>query len=472
MAAATPDYRNTLFETATLPVHSGEPDFHIIQQWHNILKANAMKVHTSLFGGQHGYLALLLSATAYALISPAAINRPVHPGALIIPVHTTQHMARTMTEANKENLRIFRECNGVEAALMQQLTEAIDAIYLEALRDATTNAIGLPIYDVIRYLYDTYGDISPETLEDERQKTNQLTYDPALPVDVIFTKILKFCNLAEAARSPLSQKQTVDFAYNAFRRSGAFTKYLMEWDDKPFLAQTWIQFKIDFRDAVKKLRKAGALQVSHMHANLVNDIVEGVQEAFKSSVDTANSYSPPPSFSPPPSITPTENTDDTSMTTLQMNAVTDSSVQSMQQQILQLTQMVSQMQANQQGNHQHQNQFQGYQGNRGGRQGYRGGYRGRGGGGRGRSRGRGRGGRYNPQFNQVQQNQHPNPFVQQNQQQQQQQQQFYPRTHNRYCWTHGACGHSSNICNAPSQGHCYDATFENRMAGNNQNCST
>ena len=168
MAEATPDYRNTLFETSTLPVHAGEPDFNIIRKWHNLMKANAMKVHTSLFGGQHGYLALLLSATAYALISPAAINRPAHPGPLLIPLHTTQHMARTMTGAHKEDLRIFRECQGVEAALQQQLIEAIDPIYLEAIRDGTTNAIGLPIYDIIRYLYDTYGDIAPETLEEER----------------------------------------------------------------------------------------------------------------------------------------------------------------------------------------------------------------------------------------------------------------------------------------------------------------
>ena len=57
--AATPDYRKTLFETATLPVHSGEPDYTIIREWHNILKANSMEVHTRLFGGHHGYLALL-----------------------------------------------------------------------------------------------------------------------------------------------------------------------------------------------------------------------------------------------------------------------------------------------------------------------------------------------------------------------------------------------------------------------------
>ena len=437
MAAATPDYRNTLFETSTLPVHSGEPDFYTVQKWHNLLKANAMQVHTSLFGGQHGYLALLLSTTAYALISPAAVVRPVHPGILVIPVLTTQHMARTMTDAHKEELRVFRECQGVEAALQQQLVLAIDPIYLEALRDINTNAIGLPIYDIIKYLYDTYGDISPETLEEERQKTNQLTYDPALPVDIIFTKIVAFTNLAEAASSPLSQKQCIDFAYNAFRRSGAFAKFLMEWDDKPVLNRTWLQFKVDFRSAVKKLKKTGGLQVSQMHANLVSEIVSGVQDSFQSIMDTSTT------FSPPPDIIPSDATEDTSITTLQMNSISDNAVLSMQQQIQQLTQLVNQMQANSQGQPQQQIQYQGYQGH----QGYRGGrgrFNGRGGRGRGRSRGRGRG----------------------------QQSQHFPKTFTRYCWTHGACAHSSSICNTPAQGHCYDATMENRMNGNQNNCST
>ena len=168
--AATPDYRKTLFETATLPVHSGEPDYTTIRDWHNILKANSMKVHTRLFGGRHGYLALLLSPARYALISAAGVVRPAHPGILLIPPAATQHLIRTMQDLHKEELRLFRECQGVEAALQAQLVEAVDPMYLEALRDADTNAIGLPIYDIVRYLYDTYGDISPETLEEERQK--------------------------------------------------------------------------------------------------------------------------------------------------------------------------------------------------------------------------------------------------------------------------------------------------------------
>ena len=121
MADATPDYRKTLFETSTLPVVADEPNFETIRKWHNMLKANAMKVHTSLFGGQHGYLALLLAPADCALISAAAVVRPAHPGPLLIPAGTTQHMAMTMKDIHKEAIRIFRKINAVEAALQQML---------------------------------------------------------------------------------------------------------------------------------------------------------------------------------------------------------------------------------------------------------------------------------------------------------------------------------------------------------------
>ena len=87
-----------------------------------------------------------------------------------------------------------------------------------------------------------------------------------------------------------------------------------------------------------------------MHAHLINDMVSGVQEAFQSTVDTSTS------FAPPPSLAPIDKTDDTSLTTtVQMNAKTDNTVLSMQQQILQLQQMVNQMQANHQVQPQQQN---------------------------------------------------------------------------------------------------------------------
>ena len=41
----------------------------------------------------------------------------------------------------------------------------------------------------------------------------------------------------------------------------------------------------------------------------------------------------------------------------------------------------------------------------------------------------------------------------------------------KYCWTHGSCFHSSKQCTNKADGHKDEATFRNRMAGSNKNCS-
>jgi hypothetical protein len=45
-----------------------------------------------------------------------------------------------------------------------------------------------------------------------------------------------------------------------------------------------------------------------------------------------------------------------------------------------------------------------------------------------------------------------------------------PFSSNKYCWTHGACNHTSARCRTPLIGHEPDATFGQRMGGSNTNC--
>ena len=42
------------------------------------------------------------------------------------------------------------------------------------------------------------------------------------------------------------------------------------------------------------------------------------------------------------------------------------------------------------------------------------------------------------------------------------------RATNRYCWTHGACGHTGEECTR-AEGHQAAATFHNRMGGSTRN---
>ena len=82
-------------------------------------------VHLDLSGGAHGHLGLVIAPREYALYSNAAYIKQAHPGPLVIPASTTNHMANTMQDQHKEQLRVFREVQGVKHALRTQIVTAI-----------------------------------------------------------------------------------------------------------------------------------------------------------------------------------------------------------------------------------------------------------------------------------------------------------------------------------------------------------
>ena len=119
------DYLNTLFETPTFSKHAGDRTFRIIRQLFNLLKTNVNDVLTSIGGDNYGYLCLLLSNPAYALIYPAPFMWSIHPGILVILPNTTVYMSATMRDQHKEALWLFIEWQNFEKALQQQLTKSI-----------------------------------------------------------------------------------------------------------------------------------------------------------------------------------------------------------------------------------------------------------------------------------------------------------------------------------------------------------
>ena len=45
------------------------------------------------------------------------------------------------------------------------------------------------------------------------------------------------------------------------------------------------------------------------------------------------------------------------------------------------------------------------------------------------------------------------------------------RNHSKYCWSHGACGHTGQECTNPRDGHMKDATFQGKKDGSTKNCN-
>ena len=81
-----PNYRDTTFEYVDLTHIHGEPTYDSLTVIFNQLKANARYVHTSLGGGYHGYLGLLLSPAQYTTLARnTPFIYPTHSGPLNLP---------------------------------------------------------------------------------------------------------------------------------------------------------------------------------------------------------------------------------------------------------------------------------------------------------------------------------------------------------------------------------------------------
>ena len=440
MAAATSqvDYRQHHFEFPILTQIVGEPTYDRLRTVLNELKANAQTVHSTLGGGAHGYLGLVLSPNQYALVSAQVFVRPAFPAPLAIPLNATIHMTTTLQQQHRDNVRIFRECQAVEAALRQQLVQAVDRIYLEVLRDPHTNAINLPLRGIIQHLMDAYGNVTAQQLADETDKIQSYVFDLVQPIDTVFAMIETLQLLAEHGNAPFTTFQTINFAYNIVNKTRKFKQEIKMWNRRPAIQKTWLNFKQQFRLAQKELRETDDLRLDEQfqHANLVQDIVSGLSEVLGNTDDSTMTETVVPNYSPP-SVAPPQFDHfgtyipplpaiATGIPTLQANAVASPDYQAILQQLAQMQTAITQM-VGQQDNqpYQRQNAWE-----RGGRNGGRDGR-----GGRGRT---GRGQR---------------------------------RNISKYCWTHGACAHSGSDCRDQADGHVATATFANKQNGSTRDCT-
>ena len=131
----------------------------------------------------------------------------------------------------------------LEATLRNQLTNAFDFEIFDGLRDRTTNVINQPIPTIIKYLFEEYGELSPEELLQKEDEVKQYTYDTTFPVSSVFNEILHLKDLYELTGSTLSEDRMIRLAYSILGRAQVFCESLISWNNTADNAKTWNNFQ-------------------------------------------------------------------------------------------------------------------------------------------------------------------------------------------------------------------------------------
>ena len=132
----------------------GKPNYESLRNLKDQLKANATSIPTTLGGGNHGYLGLILSPTAYATIAANQFIEPVYPRQHPnVPAGTNATNTSTIVRCHTEDLRQWHEFKKVNTALKNQLLSTLDNIYVHALKDHHVRYMNQSIRTILTHLF-------------------------------------------------------------------------------------------------------------------------------------------------------------------------------------------------------------------------------------------------------------------------------------------------------------------------------
>ena len=263
MLSRLPSVKDTYFQHKVLTKIHGQPVYETLQTLATELKANAGCVPSTLGGGQNGHLGLILSVIRYtALLNTVQWVTPINPGPFAPPAGGTGPQIEGAKEVWRESKHTFEICQATEKALIAQLVDAVDPIYIRALLNRATGQYSTSIRDMLLHLFTTYGRITPHQVKGTEVDLYNMTFDISQPIDTVFNTIDDLADLAEHANSPMTSQQMIDLAYVILSKQPILQQDLRSWYRKPLIDRTWPAMLAHFRDAQSELRAiptAGAI---------------------------------------------------------------------------------------------------------------------------------------------------------------------------------------------------------------------
>jgi hypothetical protein len=417
LSTRTPSVKDTYFQHKVLTKIHGKPTYPTLQTLQIELKANAGSVPSTLGGGRHGHLGLLLTDATYATLQPTTPwVTPPNPGPFVPPAAGTTAQLNTARSVWTESHQQFDVCQATEKALIAQVVEAVDTMYLRALLNRATGQYSTSIRDVMDHLFATYGQLTPQQVRAKEAEVYNLHFDVSQPVDLIFNAIEDLSTLAAHANSPMTEQQMIDMAFVIFARQPILQQDLRAWKRITVpAARTWTAMIHHFREAQNDLSSLPVAsdfyhQAPAHQANHVDAIADLVAQRLLDTVAPLLEPAPPNPTNTAPELVAAAATSSTP------------DLASLQHQIQQLVTLMSSNTVTSAAASPapRPNNFQPARFT-----------------GRGRGRGRDR-------------RQTPGPRL--------------------YCWSHGACAHNSTDCNNKSPGHQPTASFTNMQGGSTNHC--
>jgi hypothetical protein len=246
---------------------SGEPTTASLRLLKKELFANARQIHSTRGGGTNGHLQIMMTDVEYITRANVAFIVPVHPGDA--PVHA----ANATGLAIAETIRLFnvsvdehRLYEKVTAELKQQLLKAVNTRYLQVLEDQDFGFADVSPRIMLAHLQDTYGQVTPDDLEENRKRLSS-DWNPDDPIEDVWIRISE-CQTFASTIEAITDMAAIRLTLAVFENTGVFAHAAEKWRDKPAVQHTLPLFKVHFNfENKERLRKLTAQTAGFHGAN-------------------------------------------------------------------------------------------------------------------------------------------------------------------------------------------------------------
>ena len=238
----------------------GIPTYNTLKTLRDSLKTNAAAIDTMIGGGIYGHLGLILPPAIYDTIVPPAHPGqhawvdPVNPGLFpAFPPQATDTEREQIKTNHNELKRLWKLCNNVNAALRIQILNAVDEIYLRAIKHRHTGFSTVKARDLLSHMFTHYGKITPQALVANNKLFTQ-DWDPTTPFETLIDQIESAQEFALDGGQPYSNRQILTNAYHLVYQTGLYFEDCKRWMEKPPQEHTWDNFKTHILAAQDQLR--------------------------------------------------------------------------------------------------------------------------------------------------------------------------------------------------------------------------
>ena len=100
------------------------------------------------------------------------------------------------------------------------------------------------IPEIINFLSNTYGQLSPAQLKERERAIDNMVYNPATTIDSVFNKIHDFQDICILLKHIKTDIQLITYTYLVFQKVGILMTSLKDWNAKKSTIKNSARFKI------------------------------------------------------------------------------------------------------------------------------------------------------------------------------------------------------------------------------------